>query len=208
MTRRAQRWRRASLRAREPIDIWSITSFMHHHNPRTLPAHVPRPHSGRGLHRPRRACDPGGDAGALLPHRARRAPLLGILHRPHPKHKHAPRLPRGRAPLRRMVRTPRPRAPPGRAHGGRGLHRAALRRTRAGECQAAPGGAADALRLARRRSGRALQPRELGARPEARRQDRQDPGALREGDAGDARRHRRLHGCRPSRPRLPRRAGL
>ena len=64
------------------------------------------------------------------------------------------------------------------------------------------------FRLARRRPGPALQPRELGARPEARRQDRQDPGALREGDAGTPRRHRRLHGCRPSRPRHPRRAGL
>ena len=49
MTRKAQRWRRASLRAREPIDIWNITSFMHHQNRRTLPSHVPRPAPYRGL---------------------------------------------------------------------------------------------------------------------------------------------------------------
>ena len=107
-----------------------------------------------------------------------------------------------------MVRTPRPRARPGRAHGDRGLHRAALRCARAGERQAAPRGAPDALRLARRRPGPAVQSRELGARPEARRQDRQDAGAQREGNPGASRRHRHLDARRPSRPRAARRARL
>ena len=121
---------------------------------------------------------------------------------------HPPRLPRGRAALRRVVRTPRPRPRPGRAHGGSGLHRAALRSALASEREATPRRAADALRLARRRPGPAVQSRELSARPEARRQDRQDPGALREGDQSAPRRHRRFDPRRSSRPRAPRRARL
>ena len=181
---------------------------MHSHNRGTLPSHVPRPAPHRGLRRCRSSRAPHDDAGALLPHRARRAPLLGVLHRPHPEPQHPPRLPIGRAPLRRMVRTPRPRPTPGRADDRRGLHRTTLRCARAGERQAAPRRTPDALRLARRRPGAAVQSRELGPRPEARRQDRQDPGALREGDPGAPRRHRRRDAGRPPRPRAPRRTRL
>ena len=105
-----------------------------------------------------RASATSGDS-AYTPLRARRAPLLGVLHRPHPKPQHPPRLPRGGPALRRMERAMRPRPRPGRAHGGRGLHRAALRCARAGLRQAAPRRVADALRLARRRPGPAVQSR-------------------------------------------------
>ena len=149
---------------------------MYHHNRRTLRTHVPRPGPSRASRAPHPARAPRGAADALLHLRARRAALLGVLHRPHPEPEHAPRLPCGRAPVRRVVRTPRPRPRPGRAGGGRGLcrgaHPGALTRDR----QAAPRGAADALRLARRRPGPPLQPRELGPRAPARRQGRQDPG--------------------------------
>ena len=74
--------------------------------------------------------------------------------------------------------------------------------------QAAPRGAPDALRLARRRPGPPLQPRELGPGAPACRQSRQDPDPLRQGDPGPPRRHRRLDPGGPSRPRLPRRVRL
>ena len=54
----------------------------------------------------------------------------------------------------------------------------------------------------------ALQPREFGPGPQARRQDRQDPGPLHQGDEGCARRHRCLDAGGSSRPRLPRRPRL
>ena len=131
---------------------------MHHMNRRTLPSHVPRPGPSRRPHAPSPARAPRGDAGALLPLDARRAALLGVLHRPHPEPEHATRLPRGRPPLRRMVRAPGPRPWPGRAGSGRGLRRGADADAIARDRQAAPRGAADALRLARRRPGPPLQP--------------------------------------------------
>ena len=94
---------------REPLLKGNITSFMHHYNRRTPRFHVPPPHPGRRLRAPCPARAPRSDAGALLVLGARRAALLGVLHRPHPEPEHAPRLPRGRPPLRRVVRTPRPR---------------------------------------------------------------------------------------------------
>ena len=70
---------------------------------------------------------------------------------------------------------------------------------RARDRQAAPRGAADALRLARRRPGPALQPREFRPWIKARRQGRQDPGPLRQGDPDPPLRHRRHDAGGPSR---------
>ena len=188
--------------------ICNTTSFMQHLNRRTLPSHVPRPGPHRYVRAPSPSCAPRGDTGALLPFRARRAPLLGVLHRPHPEPEHPPRLPRGRAPVRRVVRAPGLLSRPGRAGGGRGLRRGAHPGALAGDRQAAPRGAPDALRLARHRPSPPLQPRELGPGTEARRQGRQDPGSLREGNPRPPRRHRRHEPGGTSRPRVPRRPRL
>ena len=80
--------------------------------------------------------------------------------------------------VRRLVRGARHSPGKGRADGGRRLHRGAHGEAGVGEREAAPGGAADAVRLAGGRPGRALQSRELRAGPEARGQERQDAGAL------------------------------
>ena len=114
-------------------------------------------------------------AGALLPRRPHRTALLGVFHRSDPKPQHAPCVFDCRSALRRLVQAPRPRHRTARAHGDRGLRRAALRRALLPERQAAPAGAALALRLTRRRLGPPLQPGELGAGIQACRQDRQGP---------------------------------
>ncbi len=71
-----------------------------HHDRRTLRSHVPRPHPVRGPRAPSPTRAPRGDAGALLSFRARRAALLGVLHRPHPEPEHASRLGCGAWPAR------------------------------------------------------------------------------------------------------------
>ena len=160
----------------------NITSFMYLSSLAILHPHEHRPGTGdthRGRLHLARENRTRPHAGALLPLPPRRAALLGVLHRPYPKPQHPARLPHRRPALRRLVRTTRPRPRPGGTHGGRGLRRAALRSARRPERQAAPGGAAHALRLARGRSGPPLQSRKLGARAQTRRQVRQDPGALR-----------------------------
>ena len=68
-----------------------------------------------------------------------------------------------------------PHRPPTR----RGLHRGARQGFREADGQAAPGRHPHAVRLAGHRPGRRHQPGARGARPEARRQDRQDHGARR-----------------------------
>ena len=83
--------------------------------------------------------------GALLPHRARRAALLGVLRRPPPKRQHEARLLDGRAALRCLVRAPQPRAQRNQPPGGCHPRPAALRNTLRPERQAALGGAAHVL---------------------------------------------------------------
>ena len=61
-----------------------------HHNRRTLRSDVPRPHPSRRRGTPHPPRAPRGDASTLLPLRARRAALLGVLHRPHPEPEHPP----------------------------------------------------------------------------------------------------------------------
>ena len=70
-------------------------SFMNLLFPRTLPLHVSRLGPERDSRERRRAGIARGDARPVLPHGARRTPLLGVLHRPHPQSQHTPRLPRG-----------------------------------------------------------------------------------------------------------------
>ena len=140
------------------------------------------------------------DAGAGRP------ALLRVLHREHPEPEHAAGLPPGRRVLRLAQeqaltlgaidrRTSRPTSSSSGPE-SRSDRQAGARRD------------PDAVRLARGRPGRAHEPRRLGARAEARRQDRQDARARRPTRRGAPRLDRHVGRRRASRPGAHRPHGL
>ena len=183
----------------------NITFFMHQTNQRTISVHVPRAH-------PRRRAPRAPPRPLATRRRWRSSPPERRFWEFFTAHirklEHAPRLPRGRPPLRRMVRAPRPHSRLGRADGPHGLRRGVHPCTLGRERQAPARGAPDALRMARHRPDPRLQPDELRPRSEARRQGRKNRGPLRQGDEGPPRLHRHLDPGGPPRPRLPRRPHL